>query len=323
MTKAHFEFVPATQTEIQNLTARREGEVKLGEEMTVLANRNGNEKFLLLGINEDFGPQINGGKPGCTKAFGAFLSRFVNMQSNRFLSGKQIFVLGQINMLCSFQEVDQKTVIDELDGLVSGLLLPYIEEGITPIVIGGGHNNAFPLIQASCLAKNQKINVINCDAHADFRKSDTRHSGNPFSFAFYEGFMETYAVLGLHQSYNNEFILRELHKNLFFHTFFDDYLLDATQFDADLVKVQKMFSEGYFGLELDMDSIAYMPSSALSPSGISLETARKYVSKLALKNCLYLHLPEAAPQNETEIHLVGKALAYLVSDFVKNQQKAD
>lgn len=321
MSQNNFEFVPFTQDNLQPILSLREGETKIGEVIQTTESRKGGEKYLLLGINEDFGPQLNGGKPGCTKAFGAFLSRFVNMQSNQFLSGSEIFILGQINTTTDFQSVDKQTVIGELDELVCEILLPYLKEGIIPIVIGGGHNNAYPLLKAGSLAKNQKIGAVNCDPHADFRKRDYRHSGNPFSYAFYDGFLQNYSVIGLHEAYNNQFILGELEKHSFFYRFFDTWLQNPQQFDLDLEQVKKTHQTDFFGLELDMDAIAFMPSSALSPSGISVETARKYVSKMALSTCVYLHLPEAAPQNDSEIHLVGKTLAYLVSDFVKNQQK--
>jgi formiminoglutamase len=36
----------------------------------------------------------------------------------------------------------------------------------------------------------------------------------------------------------------------------------------------------------------------------------------------YLHLPEAAPKNEKEEAIVGKTLAYLVTDFIKANQSA-
>ena len=59
-----------------------------------------------------------------------------------------------------------------------------------PIIVGGGHNNAYGIIKGSALALNKKINVLNIDAHADFRPLEGRHSGNGFSYAFHEGFIK-------------------------------------------------------------------------------------------------------------------------------------
>jgi formiminoglutamase len=72
-----------------------------------------------------------------------------------------------------------------------------------------------------------------------------------------------------------------------------------------------------FGLELDMDAIRAMGSSALSPSGFTLEEARQYLSYFSkLKNCQYIHICEAAPKHELHHNQVAKALSYLVSDVI-------
>ena len=62
-----------------------------------------------------------------------------------------------------------------------------------------------------------------------------------------------------------------------------------------------------------------MPYSAYSFSGITVEEARQYILFLGKqKNVAYLHLPEGAPVNAREEVIVGKTLAYLVSDFIKS-----
>jgi formiminoglutamase len=73
------------------------------------------------------------------------------------------------------------------------------------------------------------------------------------------------------------------------------------------------------GIEIDMDSIAYMPSSAFSPSGWSLDQMRTLLLKLGhiKPQIAYLNLTEAAPLDERDDLIVGKALSYLVRDFVR------
>lgn len=61
---------------------------------------------------------------------------------------------------------------------------------MTPIAIGGGHNNAYPMLKGYSLAKKEKINAINCDPHADFRALEGRHSGNGFSYAVNDGYLD-------------------------------------------------------------------------------------------------------------------------------------
>ena len=74
-----------------------------------------------------------------------------------------------------------------------------------------------------------------------------------------------------------------------------------------------------------MDSIADMPSSSATPSGLSVEDARFSISEMASRlPPAYLHLPEAAPDSDRQSGLrVVKTLAYLVADFIKSvHQKA-
>jgi formiminoglutamase len=72
------------------------------------------------------------------------------------------------------------------------------------------------------------------------------------------------------------------------------------------------------GIDVDMDCIANMPSSAFSPSGWSLDEVRAYLMRIIpqVEQLAYVHLPEAAPKNDLEYKLVGKALTYLVRDVV-------
>ncbi len=316
-----FKFTHFTREKINSLTSSRQGETKLGE---TISSDPSKAKYLILGISEDIGPQSNGGFPGSTTAFSAFLKRFLNIQSNQFLSGQSIAILGEITALASFESMEQgRSAVAELDEFVVSILKPYVEKGMIPIVIGGGHNNAYPLIKTVSQTLNQPIRVVNFDPHADFRPLEGRHSGNPFSYAFHDGFMDFYAIMGLHQSYNSQFILDELVKHQMLCSFFDDYLVGKAGFEQDLEAFASRIQSAPFGIELDMDSIAYMPSSAFSPSGMTLEQARQYVLKMAQSpNAKYFHLPEAAPKNPEEEAVVGKALAYLVTDFIKTNLSA-
>jgi formiminoglutamase len=66
-----------------------------------------------------------------------------------------------------------------------------------------------------------------------------------------------------------------------------------------------------------MDAIEQMGSSAISPSGFSLQQAREYVYYFSrLKNCQYIHICEGAPSRELHYNQVAKAISYLVSDVI-------
>lgn len=303
----------------RNLSVR-EGETRLGEKIHYRTHDSEswkNAKFHVLGIMEDLGPRLNGGFGGADKAFDAFISRFLNVQSNEFLVGDTICVHGTIEPKSELPDLKNE-YIDDLDQLVTTWTNEVVLSNGIPIVIGGGHNNAFGLINGVARAKGHGISVVNLDPHADVRKTGARHSGNPFSTACENGSLSKYCVLGLHQSYNNQFILDYLREMNAQTSFFEDWIDDPKRFYQDVDKIVVSCKDDVAGIELDMDAIAYMPTSAYTPSGITVEQARYYIRKMAtLKSASYLHLPEAAPSTVTDEKSVGKTLCYLVTDFIK------
>ena len=317
----NFSFVPTTKDSILSYVSLRDGEVKLGEKVAVYSDlENFTGKYVVLGVKEDVGPRANLGLSGSDAGYACFLKRFLNMQSNSFLSGEEVLLMGEVRVNLVIDELGAlRKGVEELDDLLVSLLVPIYERGLVPILVGGGHNNAYSLIKACSLVQGTAISVVNCDPHADFRPLEGRHSGNSFSYAMQEGWLANYAVLGLHQQFNSQSMLERLVEKECYVTFFEEYLTGERDFIVDIEDVLRQISDVSLGVELDMDAIIDMPSSAFTPSGFSLEEARKYVIKCAKsKKAAYLHLPEAAPKNEREEAIVGKALAYLVSDFIKS-----
>jgi formiminoglutamase len=312
----NFEFIPFSNADILALTNVRAGETKLGE--CVATGISSQAKYILIGVCEDIGPQANHGNPGAKNAFHSALTKLLNMQSNRRYQGNNLAIGGYVKQNCNFTNVEEgRKLVEELDQVLVDVLEPLMRQGQIPILIGGGHNNAFPLIKSHFLAKGKGLEVVNLDPHADCRPLEGRHSGNPFSYANDQGYLSNYTVLGLHSPYNSETILHYLNENEFYYSYFEEYLIRPEKFDSDLNTIA-IRSDDYLGIELDMDALKHMPSSAYSPSGFSIEHARKYIMRLASshRKPAYLHLPEAAPMNESEEKTTSKALAYLVYDFL-------
>ncbi len=333
------------KNDLKTYVTHRKGETKIGERICTL--RKGETvkalkryadqgvKFCLFGIPESIGPLASYGKAGSENGWEAFLSHFLSLQSNRFLDGSDMLLLGQIDTKkLQKRAVTLKTNSDyyytklhiicaELDEMVAPLAQSVFESGMIPIVIGGGHNNTFPLLQGAAVALGRKrgINAINLDQHANFRVLEGRHSGNGFSYAKEANYLYKYFAFGIHQSYNNENMLRVMDntRNVKY-----EFLEDITYLDKHLMTAIDYVFDDHVpcGIELDMDAIRDMPSSAQSSSGFSLEQARHYIRKCAKSlKAAYLHLPEAAPNSAEDKLKVGKALSYLVADFVKTSKK--
>jgi formiminoglutamase len=312
----NFSFELFYQAQASSFYAKRTGETRVGE--IVPENSVANSKFILLGIEESAGPIANYGFSGSENTWSAFLANFLNTQIHKNFNGKEIAVLGTIKNVNPPVSINEaKIQVEELDAFVLEILNQELSQEQIPIVIGGGHNNSLPLMRWS--AQTNDVNCINIDPHADCRNTETRHSGNSFSTALEEKTIKSYSVLGLHEAYNNQFILDFLEKHACFHTFYEDYLLGKSTLLTDFqTRVNELNPIEKIAMEIDMDAIAFMPSSALSPSGFSVDqiravclTLRTFQSKVA-----YIHFPEAAPKTPIEQKVVGKALSYFVRDFV-------
>lgn len=321
----HFHFFK--EKALTNYLKPREGETKIGEKITYGSDfKNSAAKFILLGIEESIGVKGNLGVSGTHTAWDTFLKAFLNIQHTLKLNGENIHLLGNFN----FQELadNAKSVKDfrELVPIIDDAVFPLIQEisatGKIPIVIGGSHSNAYPIIKGVSLAKNNAVNIMNLDAHADFRALEGRHSGNPFSTAKAEGFMADYSILGLHENYNSQNMLDEMakHKGIRYYFWEDIYLRKKITFEDALADFMQLNQNKACGIELDMDSIEGVLSSAMTPSGF-ISTEARYYSYQTGHNLLpaYFHICEAACELETGLkdNSTGKLLSYLVTDFMK------
>ncbi|MDF2436594.1 MAG: arginase family hydrolase, arginase/agmainase/formiminoglutamate hydrolase [Bacteroidota bacterium] len=215
-----------SQQYISALTRKRSGETKLGENVKTINDlselKNTSSKFVLLGLPEDIGVRANFGRGGAHTAWQPALTNILNIQSNDFFKGDELLVLGHIDfddLMKQSENADVKQLREltsKVDERVTETVRTIIAAGKIPVIIGGGHNNSYGNIKGAALGLKDRgsinkaeISVINSDAHTDFRAMEGRHSGNGFSYAFAEGFLSKYAVVGLHENYNSQNVLNE------------------------------------------------------------------------------------------------------------------
>src|SRR5690349_2103011 len=98
-------FIYYTKQDVLSLTKIRRFETKLGENLQVIADKNQLENslrqstvnYVVFGIPEDIGVRANHGVGGADSAWTPFLSAFLNIQSNDFLVGEEILLLGHFD----------------------------------------------------------------------------------------------------------------------------------------------------------------------------------------------------------------------------------
>jgi formiminoglutamase len=325
-----------SEKDVVSFIKKRAGEIKFGEKVNFVETlddlKNHSAKYVLLGIPEDIGVRANYGNPGTSKAWEAALGSLLNIQHNHLTSVENVLLLGEID--CETQMKQAITIskeenhyaeklgelVTQIDHKVSEVVKLIIEAGKFPIIIGGGHNNSYGNLKGVSEALQKPINCINFDAHTDFRSLEHRHSGNGFSYAFEEGFLNKYFIFGLHRNYTSEAVFNSIEKNserVKFNLFEAITIKQKISFSEAMKEAENFCCNENFGIELDMDAIEMMGSSAISPSGFTLSEARKFVSYFSKNaNARYLHICEGSPSAGLFPNQVGKAIAYLVSDII-------
>lgn len=321
---------------LETLIQMRSGEIKFGEKVSIASSiddlTHSSAKYVLLGIPEDVGVRANYGQPGTAGAWNSVLKSLLNIQANDYTRPQDYLILGLIDCEAEMQLAITAVKYNENYYDLLGKLVQIIDEKVTflvekivaankiPILIGGGHNNSYGSIKGTSKALNKPINVINLDAHTDFRALEHRHSGNGFSYAFHQKLLAKYFVFGLHKNYTSHAVFQEMerHKNNVAYTFFEDIKLTGKMaFESALQQAENFVTHEDFGLEIDMDAVQLMPASALSPSGFTSSELRQFFSYFAKnKNLKYIHICEAAPKpGTTEEVVVGKLISYLLTDL--------
>lgn len=346
----HFKFY--NKQDVLYLTSVRRFETKLGERIHVVSDAGKLEeclettaaKYILLGIPEDIGVKANYGTGGADTVWIPFLQAFLNIQSNDFLDGSDILLLGHFDfgdiqylIDTTAKTEDEKTeayrhAVNTVDDEVEQLVKIITEAKKIPVVIGGGHNNAYPLIKGAAKGWHKadaiplaQINCINLDAHADYRPIEGRHSGNAFRYAEEDGYLQKYCVIGVQENYLPQNVWVDIVNNVFFDciTFEDIFVHEKRSFIQAVAHATGFTEDSLTGIELDLDSIQNTLSSAVTPVGITPVHARQYISFAAADaKPAYLHICEGATRlsdGRTDV-ATGKLISYLVSDFVKARQ---
>jgi formiminoglutamase len=347
----HFQFY--TKQDILQLTRLRKYETKLGEMVDYVTDATRWQKeieqsaadYVVFGIPEDLGVRANLGLGGAQTLWTSFLQSFLNIQSNDFLEGAELMLLGHFDFSPLNDVIEKNSPSDSektealrhalvrIDEAVSELVKTITSLGKLPVAVGGGHNNAYGMIRGAARGLYKagripmpQINCINLDAHTDYRPTEGRHSGNAFRYAEEDGFLQKYCVIGVHENYLQQNIWNDMVNNPFMDliTWEDIFVHEKRSFLQAVAHAAGFTSDSFVGIELDLDAVENTLSSAATPAGISPVHARRYVNFTA-RECrpAYLHICEGAIEtaNGEKSNLTGKLVSYLVSDFIKAREE--
>lgn len=167
---------------------------------------------VILGVPQHIGIERNGGRAGAADGPAAirhWLYRMATSAVHTAISRGHVTVLDAGDIITEGKTLQQ--IHDEQHDVVQELL----DHKMIPIVLGGGHDTAWPTI-AALNASGRSFGVINIDAHADVRPlkdGGQAHSGSPFRQmletenshlspgGFVEYGLQHYAVSAAHADY--------------------------------------------------------------------------------------------------------------------------
>ncbi|MGV3540074.1 MAG: formimidoylglutamase [Rufibacter sp.] len=230
----------------------------------------GEQGIVFLGFCCDEGVRRNQGRVGAASGPGEIRKAMASF-ADHLPEGLQLYGAGDV--FCPTQRLEDAQA--QLGRKVQKLLT----KGYRPIILGGGHETAYGhfLGIQKALPKDQKLGIINVDAHFDLRSDKPQSSsGSPFlqiaNDLQQEGQAFHYLCLGLQEMGNT----RKLFK-----TAADvgaDYILaqdlQANQGET-LAKVQQFIArvdKVYLSIDLDVFAAAYAPGVS-APNALGLSPA--------------------------------------------------
>lgn len=128
-------------------------------------------RVALLGLADDRGVVLNGGRPGAAhgpEAFRAALARY-GSAAPEGVRWPRIFDAGDVAPGDSLGETHDR---------VTRAVFHLLDQGLLPVGIGGGHDLTFPFVRAVAQRTEESLAGIYLDAHLDVREEEG--SGMPF-----------------------------------------------------------------------------------------------------------------------------------------------
>ena len=344
----HFKFY--SKKDILSYTRIRKFETKIGETVQSLkadmswvdSLQKSDSKYVVFGIQENIGIKANNWQGPGESSWFHFLQSFLNTQSNDFLPGDNILLMGHFNFNDLSEVIESNAATPEekidayshavitIDEEVENLIKIITQFARIPIIIGGGHNNAYPAIKGAAKGLYKKellplaqINCINLDARANYRPLEGRHSGNPFRYADADGYLNKYCIIGIQESELPQNVLDDLEQNPFidFISYEDIFLHEKKNFIQAVAHATGFTEETYTGIDIDLDVVEDLLFNTSSAGGISVLNVRQFITFVAMDaKVAYLHLCHGgiALPEERLLSNVGKLISCLVSDFVKS-----
>ncbi|MFM7221971.1 MAG: arginase family protein [Bacteroidota bacterium] len=345
MSRFHF----YTKKELLDHTRIRRYETKLGERAQILKNglsslsAHPEARFVCIGVPECIGVLGDHGTKGAEHTWFHFVNAFLNLQSSDACSGSEVILAGYFDFSDVQQVIDhhhmnteekidacRHAVANIIDEEVESVVKAIIASGKIPIVVGGGHNNAYPIIKSAAKnlykagkTKRPMINAINLSSFGGYRIMEGRHNGNAIRYAMEESYLHRYAVIGLQENSNPQSMMDDLYSNvnIHYHTYEEIFVDERLNFVQSLAQSFAFIDDEPIAVDLDLDAVNHPGSMSTHPGGVSVDQARQFIRFCGnYSNICSLHICKGSSgQLHAESQQLATLIGLLITDFVKSK----
>lgn len=269
----------------------------------------------VLGYAVDVGVRRNGGRIGA--CFGP--------DAIRNTMGSMAFHLPENCRVFDYGDViTENGDMESSHDLISKTVYALLKSKHFPILLGGGHDLAYAHatgIYDYLGGKDEKLGIINLDAHFDLRplNNEKGHSGSPFYQLSQEHTNQFhYLCLGIQRAANPRSLFETAnHINTSWITM-EDFQIDNWKLIKEkIIRFLDSVNKVYLSIDLDGFSSAFAPGvSASSPLGFSPDIAFKVFDLIASsKKLISLDVVELNPkfdQDNATARLAARCTEYLL-----------
>lgn len=273
--------------------------------------------FGLIGFCCDEGVRRNKGRLGARNAPNLIRSQMASLPIHT-----PVTIQDMGNVVCENGELE--TAQQNLSKKITALL----DQGTTPIVLGGGHETAFGSFQGifqhvQNQHKGESIGIINFDAHFDLRDAEVPTSGTPFlnsanllkdnNQAFH------YLCLGIAKHANTKVLFQTA--DTLKVTYIEDNALLYGSITDSFAQIKAFIDQVdhiYITIDLDVFSAHIAPGvSAPAVRGISITTFEQLFNQIIQSQKVrLLDIVECNPEFDIDNH-TSKLAAYIAYQFIQ------
>ncbi len=280
-------------------------------------------RIAILGYCGDEGVRRNQGRIGASEGPSAI----------RKMMGPMAYHLPQDLQIFDFGNVEtHHQNMEESHDTIRKFTLELLQKNYFPILLGGGHDLAYPHGSAAIefvKSKGKKLGIINLDAHFDLRKTiaGAGHSGSPF-YQLAEDYQNdfNYMCLGIQPAANPLSLFKKaVESNCTWVTAPYMILENWELIERKIEEFAKRVDYIYLTIDMDGFQSGIAPGvSAPSPGGFSAAMAFKIYKKIAQSNKLVcMDVVEVNPTYDIDhatARLAARSIDYLANCLFPNSE---